>query len=434
MNEELFRNYLQNFATRDNREAISEGTQNTVFSNIRSLIPRYLRINSIFKINNIDEIDRIYQDIKQTTFDIEQHRNPSNSLKHYKRFLQFDKIIKTIENYEEFPDRYQLNGARMFFRLINNNNEYPIKAICRECFNGLELNENFTTNEAKNKLRAIFRRTSIEFIELTKPLPQFSNKIKNIILYGVPGVGKTYSHKKIIDLIESKKYSDNEIFEKIEEDVELNSYTKVQEKRRVKFITFHQSFGYEDFIEGFRPNEEGKIKLKNGVFKELCKTAEKDLENKYYLVIDEINRGNISKIFGELITLIEEDKRDSLHVTLPYSKDEFSIPSNLYIIGTMNSTDKSIALIDIALRRRFTFIHMKPNSELVTKYPEAKALMKKLNNKLPSEYQIGHSYFMQIENEEDLAFTCKYKIEPLLEEYFYGDEQGLSEVLELLYK
>ena len=455
--------------------------------------------------------------------------------------------MHTIENYEEFPDRYQLNGARMFFRLINNNNEYPIKAICRECFNGLELNENFTTNEAKNKLRAIFRRTSIEFIELTKPLPQFSNKIKNIILYGVPGVGKTYSHKKIIDLIESKKYSDNKIFKKLEIHNNLDSFITAEKENRVKFITFHQSFGYEDFIEGFRPDESGNIKLEDGVFKNIAEMARKNLnksksdntaidfegiikkfqidneigtvlktvkgndfeiinytsksihikvnDNKFsisyaplekillsskkvkinrpadvidvldgafkglstyyfpifekllkynaenlqkenrknfYLVIDEINRGNISKIFGELITLIEADKRDSLHVTLPYSKDEFSIPSNLYIIGTMNSTDKSIALIDIALRRRFTFIHMKPNPELVTKYPEAKELMIALNSQLEDEHKLGHSYFIKIENNEDLIFTCKYKIKPLLEEYFYGDKDGLIKILELL--
>jgi 5-methylcytosine-specific restriction protein B len=259
-----------------------------------------------------------------------------------------------------------------------------------------------------------------------------NNKIKNIILYGVPGVGKTYNTKKLISLLEMKQ-EENDIFIQIEEN-SLNDSKEANKlvdniKDRVKFITFHQSFGYEDFIEGFRPNEDGNIKLQSGVFKELCEKAEDDKENKYYLVIDEINRGNISKIFGELITLIEEDKRDSLYVTLPYSKKEFSIPSNLYIIGTMNSTDKSIALIDIALRRRFTFIHMRPNPELV-KYHNAKELMIKLNEKLDSEYKIGHSYFMNIKNDEDLAFVCRYKIKPLLEEYFYGDKEGLKEILD----
>jgi len=162
-------------------------------------------------------------------------------------------------------------------------------------------------------------------------------------------------------------------------------------------------------------------------------SVEKVERKNYYLVIDEINRGNISKIFGELITLIEEDKRDTLEVTLPYSKQPFKIPSNLYIIGTMNSTDKSIALIDIALRRRFTFLKMKPNAELIT-FTKARAIFIELNKKitenLGEDYQIGHSYFMKIEDEDDLDFVLEYKIIPLLEEYYYGDDR-LDEIKKL---
>ncbi len=154
-------------------------------------------------------------------------------------------------------------------------------------------------------------------------------------------------------------------------------------------------------------------------------------QKNFYIVIDEINRGNISKIFGELITLIEEDKRDNYEVTLPYSKEKFRIPSNLYIIATMNSTDKSIATIDIALRRRFTFLKMLPNIELV---PEnAKELFKNLNkfiaNTLGEDYKLGHSYFMQ---GLDLEFVKKYKIQPLLEEYFYGDEVNYKKAIDIL--
>jgi len=159
-------------------------------------------------------------------------------------------------------------------------------------------------------------------------------------------------------------------------------------------------------------------------------SAPEELKN-HYLIIDEINRGNISKIFGELITLIEEDKRDSLHVTLPYSKAHFSVPSNLYIIATMNSTDKSIALIDIALRRRFTFLKMKPDSTLVQ--AEAKELFEKLNtfirDNLGADFQIGHSYFMHY---DDLDFVLEYKIKPLLEEYFFADPNRLEEAIKLL--
>jgi len=281
----------------------------------------------------------------------------------------------------------------------------------------------------------------LEFLEASIKEHKQKMNIKNIILYGSPGVGKTHNTNKLINLIESG-VSEKEIFESIKENkketIDLDEDLKV----RTKFITFHQSFGYEDFIEGFRPNEEGQIKLANGIFKEVSLEAQKNLNNSkedplknYYLVIDEINRGNISKIFGELITLIEEDKRDKLEVVLPYSKEAFKIPSNLYIIGTMNSTDKSIALIDIALRRRFTFLKMKPNADLI-EYSEAKALFIKLNeyireSHLGEDYQIGHSYFMGIDSDNDLEFVWEYKVKPLLEEYFYGDENSLGEILKL---
>lgn len=365
--------------------------------------------------------------------------------------------------------------------------------------------------------------------------------IKNIILYGSPGVGKTHNINKVIHMIENG-HSEQEIFDAIGQNKKSDDKDISHINDRMKFITFHQSFGYEDFIEGYRPNEEGKIELTQGIFKHICQEASKnhnksiqldklifedafklllkdkidkdelvkiklnrtnsfyeifdynqksiyytrqgrtpeekyhslsiltlktmyDNENidiiiggrktyykpllnellqigknkhiekvkrkNYYLVIDEINRGNISKIFGELITLIEEDKRDKLEVTLPYSKEPFKVPSNLYIIGTMNSTDKSIALIDIALRRRFTFLKMKPNPELVPE--ESRELFEQLNKQisqtLGEDYQIGHSYFM---NHSDLDFVLNYKIKPLLEEYFYGDEEGLKNILEIL--
>jgi len=258
--------------------------------------------------------------------------------------------------------------------------------------------------------------------------------VKNIITYGPPGVGKTHNTNKLIRLIEDGK-SDQQIFKTIKRN-ERNELTDVSDiEERIKFITFHQSFGYEDFIEGFRPNEEGEIELSDGVFKEICESAENDRDNNYYLVVDEINRGNISKIFGELITLIEEDKRDCYEVTLPYSKEPFKVPSNLYIIGTMNSTDKSIALIDVALRRRFTFVKMEPNAELIEDR-KARNLFIRLNEylkeRLGEDYRIGHSYFMQVQNDSDLKFVVEYKIKPLLEEYFYGDDVGRKRAMDIL--
>ena len=272
---------------------------------------------------------------------------------------------------------------------------------------------------------------------LGKDIKEIKMNIKNIILYGAPGVGKTHNYKKLISLIEQKK-SQKEIFKSIQSNNIFNDedsiFQNIKEEKRIEFITFHQSFGYEDFIEGFRPNKEGNITLENGIFRNICQKAKENLEKNFYLVIDEINRGNISKVFGELITLIEESKRDDYEVILPYSKQNFSVPSNLFIIGTMNSTDKSIALIDVALRRRFTFIKMQPNLDLI-KNDKARNLLVELNefiknSSLGEEYQIGHSYFMNIDD-LDLDFVNEYKIKPLLEEYFYGNEK-LDEALEII--
>jgi len=544
MNEEKFKKYLENYGRKNNGERIADSSITTIVTNIRTTIPNFFNIGSFFENTNIDEINEFYQKIKKTEFDRNNNRNPSNALKHYPRFLQFQKLKEVMLQYKENPDKFSLNEAYYFFKLNNFNGEYPIKAICREIQNVLKLENDFTTDESINKLKKIFRKDSISFIDIRENrnkreefLPKL-NHIKNIILYGSPGVGKTHNTSKLISLIESGK-SEKEIFEIIKNNEHHNGIDISELKERVQFITFHQSFGYEDFIEGFRPNEEGKIGLEKGIFLEICKLAEENLlksgENKevpfsdafnmifketieneesirialkragsffnvndyndktiyfekqsgttkhtlsiatlekmyhveentfiqgglavyyepilekllnvkhtaqiekterknYYLVIDEINRGNISKIFGELITLIEEDKRDTLEVTLPYSKKPFKIPSNLYIIGTMNSTDKSIALIDIALRRRFTFLKMTPKAELIG-YPPAKEIFKNLNKQikedLGEDYQLGHSYFMKIQDEDDLAFVLKYKIIPLLEEYYYGDDR-LKEVI-----
>ena len=253
---------------------------------------------------------------------------------------------------------------------------------------------------------------------------------KNIILYGVPGVGKTHNINRLINLIEKNEDSEKEIFQKITQNSETNEVLINENlKSRVIFTTFHQSFAYEDFIEGFRPNNVGEIILRDGIFKTICDNAKKDRENNYYLIIDEINRGNISKIFGELITLIEESKRDKLEISLPYSQEKFIIPSNLFIIGTMNSTDKSIALIDVALRRRFTFLELKPNEDLIQN-PDAKKFFMKLNELLEDDYKVGHSYFMG--EKIDLEFVKEYKIKPLLKEYFYGNSEKLNEILNMV--
>ncbi len=219
-----------------------------------------------------------------------------------------------------------------------------------------------------------------------------------------------------------------------------------KEIKHYVFTTFHQSFSYEDFIEGIKPiMEEGKetisYKIENGIFKDLCLKAQNDTENRYAIFIDEINRGNVSAIFGELITLIEPDKRigavNELKVKLPYSKREFGVPKNVDIIGTMNTADRSVEALDTALRRRFSFIEMQPNPNVLldSEYQnvDLKQLLETINQRIEvlidKDHQIGHSYFIGIQNLEDLKQTFKDKIIPLLEEYFYGDFGKIGLVL-----
>ncbi len=213
--------------------------------------------------------------------------------------------------------------------------------------------------------------------------------------------------------------------------------------RYYRVVTFHQSYSYEEFVEGIRPkmdSEDGSIsyEIKSGIFKELCVTAGNDPENKYLIIIDEINRGNIAKIFGELITLIEEDKRDTMSVVLPYSQEKFTIPKNLYVLGTMNTADRSIALLDIALRRRFEFDELMPLYNIPEINREVAGvhigkLLKSLNDKIAvlidRDHQIGHSYFMKIGNEQSLYSVWYKKVLPLIQEYFYNDWEQLEILL-----
>lgn len=219
-----------------------------------------------------------------------------------------------------------------------------------------------------------------------------------------------------------------------------------KEIKHYVFTTFHQSFSYEDFIEGIKPvMEEGKetisYQIENGIFKDLCLKAQNDTENRYAIFIDEINRGNVSAIFGELITLIEPDKRigavNELKVKLPYSKREFGVPKNVDIIGTMNTADRSVEALDTALRRRFSFVEMQPNPSVLlnSEYQDVdlKQLLETINQRIEvlvdKDHQIGHSYFIEIQNLDDLKLVFKDKIIPLLEEYFYGDFGKIGLVL-----
>jgi hypothetical protein len=239
-----------------------------------------------------------------------------------------------------------------------------------------------------------------------------------------------------------------ELYELIEK---VNNFKPDANKviERFKFVTFHQSFSYEDFIEGIKPimPENGEVaedlgyKIEDGVFKEICKDAAIDPHNRYAIFIDEINRGNVSAIFGELITLIETDKRkggtNEMRITLPYSKNIFSVPPNLDIYGTMNTADRSVEALDTALRRRFEFKEMMPDLEVIED-KEVDGIMlsdvlKKINERIEllidRDHTIGHSYFINVDSAQRLADAFNNNIVPLLQEYFYGDYGKIGLVL-----
>ncbi|HEX8226341.1 MAG TPA: AAA family ATPase [Candidatus Saccharimonadales bacterium] len=214
-------------------------------------------------------------------------------------------------------------------------------------------------------------------------------------------------------------------------------------------ITFHQSYSYEEFIEGIRPvlakgeledeSQTIRYEIRSGIFKQLCKEAEDDPGNNYVLIIDEINRGNIAKIFGELITLLEDNKRldakNAMTVTLPYSNATFGIPGNLYVIGTMNTADRSIALLDIALRRRFSFRPVMPiykDLPTIDGIDTAKLLVQineKIQIMLDQDHQIGHSSFIDLKDIDELKAVWYGSVIPLLQEYFYNDWTSLRVLL-----
>ena len=223
----------------------------------------------------------------------------------------------------------------------------------------------------------------------------------------------------------------------------------------IETVTFHPSYSYQDFVEGITVETNDKkieYKVKDGIFKKICKRAIDNPTYNYVLIIDEINRGDISSIFGELFTLLEDKKRlgenEELKINLPYSKDKkgnpekLAVPKNLFILATMNTVDKSIALIDVALRRRFEFIECMPNYDLDELKKDVdkinlSTLLKTINNRIAilknEHYQIGHSYFLNINNTYELTEVLRTKIIPLLQEYFYDDWQSICAVLNQSY-
>ena len=249
-------------------------------------------------------------------------------------------------------------------------------------------------------------------------------KKQNIILQGAPGVGKTFAAKRL-----------------------AYSIMGVEDKNRVEFIQFHQNYSYEDFIMGYKPSGEG-FELRNGIFYKFCQKASNNPELPYFFIIDEINRGNMSKIFGELLMLIEKDYRGTT-ATLAYNGLTFSVPKNLYIIGMMNTADRSLAMIDYALRRRFSFYAMEPGFESDgfkayqatiddDTFNDLIKMVINLNKTITDDpslgkgFCIGHSYFCgqkPAEEEELLGWMTSvvdYDIVPMLEEYWFDEPEKVN--------
>lgn len=280
------------------------------------------------------------------------------------------------------------------------------------------LKEVFITESEYDKLRSLVLRK------------------KNIILQGAPGVGKTFSAKRL-------------------------AYSIIGEKNesRICMVQFHQNYSYEDFIMGYRPNDSGGFELQSGVFYNFCIRCKENPDKPYFFIIDEINRGNLSKIFGELLMLIETDKRGERHkLNLVYGGTAFYIPENLHIIGMMNTADRSLAMIDYALRRRFSFYTMQPAFEnakhngfgeytqnitcelyhtVIAKIKELNTAIRK-DNTLGKGFEIGHSYFapedISVIDDEWVRNVVEYEIIPLIEEYWFDNDKKLDEWTKALYQ
>ena len=316
------------------------------------------------------------------------------------------KEIKELENMEFLKNQqgslFKLTKEEyfIFMDLIKDNpitNQIKIDEYTETNF----LNEVYISKEQYTKLKTIL---------LTK---------NNLVIQGVPGVGKTFSANRLAYSIMNKK-----------------------DDSHIECIQFHQNYSYEDFIMGYKPNENG-FKLEYGVFYKFCKLARNNPKEKYFFIIDEINRGNLSKIFGELLMLIEKDYRDR-KIKLSYDKQYFSVPKNLYIIGLMNTADRSLAMIDYALRRRFSFFTLEPAFEA----DGFKSYQKNLNNEtfnklidcikeineiiskddsLGMEFCIGHSYFCNYNNDKDLKLIVDCEIKPMLKEYWFDNDSNYKD-------
>lgn len=333
----------------------------------------------------------------------------------------------------EYINHFLLYKLRRLYPDLKDENPFTISSSLWNLYTNID------TTEKEVEIKPIVKLEDYESIrkELFMPEPQIDEVLrmleykKNIILMGPPGVGKTYSAKKLVQLLGGNK-------------------------NHIEMIQFHQSYAYEDFVQGFRPDGSGNFIVKDGIFVELCLDAIEHPNEDYYLIIDEINRGNLSKIFGELLLLIEKDKRGKSNaINLSYSsgiEEKFYIPENIYIIGTMNTADRSLSMVDYALRRRFAFFNILPAfgskkmeefllNEGFDKIQIEKIFSQYINlntfikTELGDGFQIGHSYFSSSDFDDfDVWYQgiVKYEINPLLKEYWFDDDEKYRQAASLI--
>ena len=357
-------------------------------------------------------------------------------------------VLRAIGEFDElgreaFLQRYGYNRSRHLW-IVHEGRRYDLKAVWAaahvEPGTSLPVPMPKPSNSRHDVKPQLEKLGFVVVEDLPRAVPAVpAVASRNQILYGPPGTGKTWHTVNVALSIVDGGSGEHDLkrFEELRFDARTG-------EGNIALVTFHQNFAYEDFIEGIRPvldTGELRYELREGLFKRMARVARERPSERFVLIIDEINRGNIARIFGELITLIEDSRRideiEKTFATLPYSGETFGVPGNLYLVGTMNTADRSIQLLDTALRRRFTFREMMPdpNHEGIGTIEgvDCRRLLRTMNERiavlLDREHQIGHTYFLNLGSLEDLANVFRNRILPLLQEYFFDDWSKIRAVL-----